>query len=272
MTDTITLPRSVVEQALDALKIGHESARDCAETFHIEMAGYKQQRHEALDAEVKQISDAIGALRAALDQPQDHPEQRLDMVPAGWKLVPVEPTDEMLRSSCGCESPAMFRESLRRETDGRLTAEMVEKIIRRHLASYRAMLAAAPQPPALEQPQVEQEPVAHSIVAGALFDFMGWLTSRRERLVLSSTDNAAPVADAIKDFAKMRSLSISDAQVQKWQEHLSAPQPPRQPLTDKVIQELAEEGVFHANIFEIVRRIEEEHGIFKLRAGIGGEA
>ena len=80
MTNTITLPRSVVEQALDALKIGHESAHNCAETFHIEMAGYKQQRHEALDAEVKQISDAIGVLRAALEQPQDHPEQHLDMV------------------------------------------------------------------------------------------------------------------------------------------------------------------------------------------------
>lgn len=47
---------------------------------------------------------------------------------------------------------------------------------------------------------------------------------------------------------------------------------PRQPLTDGVIQELADEGVFHANVFEIVPRIEEEHGIFKLRAhGIGGE-
>ena len=68
MNSTITLPRSVVEQALDALKIGHESAQSCAETFHVEMAVYKQQRHEALDAEVKQISDAIGALRAALEQ------------------------------------------------------------------------------------------------------------------------------------------------------------------------------------------------------------
>lgn len=48
--------------------------------------------------------------------------------------------------------------------------------------------------------------------------------------------------------------------------------PSRQPLTDQVIQELADEGVFHANVFEIVRRIEEEHGIFMLRAHkIGGE-
>ena len=71
--------------------------------------------------------------------------------------------------------------------------------------------------------QPEQKPVAHSIVAGALFDFMGWLTSRRERLVLSSVDNSAPAADAIKDFAEMRGLSINDAQVQEWQGHLTTP-------------------------------------------------
>jgi len=84
-----------------------------------------------------------------------------------------------------------------------------------------------------------QEPVAHSIVAGALFDFMGWLTSRRERLVLSSTDDAAPAADAIREFAQMRSLSINDAQVQEWQEHLAAPQPRQwQGLTDEEISSL----------------------------------
>ena len=117
---------------------------------------------------------------------------------------------------------------------------------------------------------VEQEPVAHSVVAGALFDFMGWLTSRRERLVLSSTDDAAPAADAIKDFAKMRSLSISDAQVQKWQEHLSAPQPPRQPLTDAMVVEIAswfsnEFGLESKRALDFARAIERAHGI-------GGEA
>lgn len=80
-------------------------------------------------------------------------------VPFGYKPVPMEPTEEMLRAGCGSESPAMFRESLRRETDGQKTVEMVEKIIQRNLNSYRAMLDAAPQPPAFEQ-QVEREPVA----------------------------------------------------------------------------------------------------------------
>ena len=72
------------------------------------------------------------------------------------------------------------------------------------------------------------KPVSHATVAGALFDFMGWLTSRRARLVLSSVDNAAPAADAIKEFVAMRGLSINDAQVQTWKEQLAAP-PAQQP-------------------------------------------
>ena len=63
---------------------------------------------------------------------QDHPEQHLDMVPEGWKLVPVEPTTKMIDAA---RSQSSFPAGV-----------------------WRAMLAAAPQPPALEQPQVEQEP------------------------------------------------------------------------------------------------------------------
>jgi len=63
---------------------------------------------------------------------------------------------------------------------------------------------------------VKQEPVAHSVIAGAIFDFMGWLTSRKERIVLSSADNASPAVEAITEFAKMRNLSLDDAKVQDW--------------------------------------------------------
>jgi hypothetical protein len=61
----------------------------------------------------------------------------------------------------------------------------------------------------------------HAVIAGALFDFMGWLTSRPKRIMLSSADDASPAVDAIKDFAKMRGLSLDDAQVQSWQEALA---------------------------------------------------
>lgn len=61
---------------------------------------------------------------------------------------------------------------------------------------------------------------SHAVIAGALFDFMGWLTSRPKRIMLSSVDDASPAVDAIKDFAKMRGLSLDDAEVQDWQDIL----------------------------------------------------
>ena len=79
-------------------------------------------------------------------------------------------------------------------------------------------------PPAA-QPAPVQEPVAHSVISGALFDFMGWLTSRNQRLTLSSTDDASPAAEAITDFAKMRGLSLNDARVQDWQDTTPQPRP-----------------------------------------------
>lgn len=60
--------------------------------------------------------------------------------------------------------------------------------------------------------------VEHAVIAGALFDFMGWLTSRKERIVLSSSDNASPAVDAITEFAKMRGLSLADAKVTDWRD------------------------------------------------------
>ena len=81
--------------------------------------------------------------------------------------------------------------------------------------------------------QPEQEPVEHAVIAGALFDFMGWLTSRKERIVLSSADEASPAVNAITDFAKMRGLSLNDAKVQDW----NTTPPQRKPLTDEEIKQ-----------------------------------
>jgi len=71
------------------------------------------------------------------------------------------------------------------------------------------------------------------VIAGALFDFMGWLTSRKKRIVLSSVDEASPAVDAIKDFAKMRGLSLDNAQVQTWQEALAQPEQDYDALSQK---------------------------------------
>ena len=78
--------------------------------------------------------------------------------------------------------------------------------------------------------QPEQKPVSHSVIAGALFDFMGWLTSRPERLALSRVDDASPAVDAITDFAKMRGLSLDDARVLDWHTTPPAAQPEQEPV------------------------------------------
>ena len=67
MTD-ITLPRAVVEQALEALELGYDTAKAEADRYHVAMAGFRQERHAQLDAEVQQIAAAITNLRAALAQ------------------------------------------------------------------------------------------------------------------------------------------------------------------------------------------------------------
>ena len=93
----------------------------------------------------------------------------------------------------------------------------VDDIDKKAIAALETALA--------EQP-AQQEPVAHAVIAGALFDFMGWLTSRKERLVLSSADNASPAVEAITEFAKMRGLSLNDAKVQDWNTSPPAQQEP----------------------------------------------
>lgn len=70
------------------------------------------------------------ALRAALSQPEPEAVQ----VPQGWRMVPEEPTPEMVDS---------FENSM----------ECATTYVRNFKAAYCAMLAAAPQPPAQAEPK-----------------------------------------------------------------------------------------------------------------------
>ena len=86
-------------------------------------------------------------------------------------------------------------------------------------------------------PKQQAESVSHAAIAGALFDFMGWLTTRKERLILSSTDNASPAVESITEFAKMRGLSLDDARVQDWQNYTT---PPQRPWVELEAEDLAQ--------------------------------
>ena len=199
MTDTITLQRYVVEKALEALKIGHESAHDCAETFHIEMAGYKQQRHEALDAEVKQISDAIGALRAALEQPQvDQPTMT---------HIAQRKLDDLLTRGYEISGYSVYHE--KKHPHGFVTGAGLVGWWKPDGAEY-------------PQPQGEQEPVAYYVMNGA---------------ALFQLFRSKSQADALAyDLQKRHDLSGSPAHFHVVPLY-THPQPKREPLTDAQIND-----------------------------------
>lgn len=60
----------------------------------------------------------------------------------------------------------------------------------------------------------------HALIAGALFDFLGYLTSRDEALTLSGHHHAMPAVDALSAWAATRGLDLDVADVERWHEHL----------------------------------------------------
>jgi hypothetical protein len=63
------------------------------------------------------------------------------------------------------------------------------------------------------------------IVSGAIFDFAGFLTTRPERVTASSTDNAAPMADAVKAFLTLRGVDQNCEPFFQWPSRCSAVRP-----------------------------------------------
>ena len=110
MTEMITIDRTVMELALEALE-GCRIEYD----YH----------GNPMDASDRDVIEARSALRTAIKQTQSPAEQYLGMVPPGWKLVPVEPTRDMIAAAAKDES---------------------SKEHPTYASMYAAMLDAAPQP------------------------------------------------------------------------------------------------------------------------------
>lgn len=68
-------------------------------------------------------------------------------IPKGYKLVPVEPTDEIIRSMLAVRWPATYRNTLRFSGAGPATAAQCERDIAEAKEQFGAMLAAASTPP-----------------------------------------------------------------------------------------------------------------------------
>ena len=126
----VTLPREVAERALKSMLDARCSVYD---GFEYDKAA------TALAAAMQQTP--------APEQPQNHVPDAGNMAPAGWKLVPVEPTNKMAGEywKYNDRTDVVMRDA------------------------WDAMLAAAPKPPVVEQQQVEQEPAL--VVA---YDKQGW--------------------------------------------------------------------------------------------------
>ena len=158
----VTLPREVAERALKSMLDARCSVYD---GFEYDKAA------TALAAAMEQTP--------ALEQPKNHVPDAGNMVPAGWKLVPVEPTRGML--------DAAHRDLVR---DAEI--DMMLKGI------HSAMLDAAPKPPTVkdsftvEQPQVEQEPAETFDEVWAAIDWDKWRMEPIRELVREIHSKTSP--------------------------------------------------------------------------------
>jgi len=66
----------------------------------------------------------------------------------------------------------------------------------------------------------ESKTSVNDIVAGAIFDLMGMLTTRQEPLTLSLVHHSSPAVDAIREFAKLRGLNLDSPDIMSWNEKL----------------------------------------------------
>ena len=60
--------------------------------------------------------------------------------------------------------------------------------------------------------------IKNPAISGALFDFLGWATSRPEVLKLGSNELIPPAVQALEKWAKLRGLDLKGADVHGWNE------------------------------------------------------
>ena len=56
-------------------------------------------------------------------------------------------------------------------------------------------------------------------IAGALFDFLGFLTTRDDVSTFGSSEECSTAVDLLKEWANIRNLSLDSADVENWHQH-----------------------------------------------------
>lgn len=262
----VTLPREVVEQAIDALYC--TNSKEGSPAYNFELKAIKELRAALERPQVVRETAPDGAthiqpqqgafykrvdekwyvwsrmedgrphrwyispgtvesclkpISAATERLQNHVPDAGNMVPAGWKLVPLEPTHEMLRAGRDAHYEA---EKRIQDQDAWSPGGFAKRAVRAaHV--FQAMLAAAPQPPVVEQPptaddsseveqpQVEQE-ICCKIWSVNRIDDLGKIVDSSGRLIATVYGSQA---DKI--------VACHNSYTQQ--------QPKREPLTDEQI-------------------------------------
>jgi archaellum component FlaC len=63
--------------------------------------------------------------------------------------------------------------------------------------------------------------VSQTTVAGALYDFVAWLTTRDTTVVVGKNFPVYAISEAIQEWAAKRGLSLDNANVENWEERLA---------------------------------------------------
>lgn len=79
-------------------------------------------------------------------------------------------------------------------------------------------LAAAPSPASVAPGDAQD-----AVIAGALFDLMGFLTTLDEPVALGSTEEAAIAVELLQCWAAKRGLNLDGADVKGWKDRLTGP-------------------------------------------------
>ena len=102
---------------------------------------------------------------------------------------------------------------------------MDERAFKEALLNMIAALRATITRLESERDEWKQAPaVPDGVIAGALFDFLGYLTTRDETLCMGAAQECSPVVPALQAWAKTRVLNLDDADVKGWR---ALPTPPK---------------------------------------------
>ena len=64
-----------------------------------------------------------------------------------------------------------------------------------------------------------------NLIAGALYDFLGHLTTMEKPIAFGATEWAVPAMDALVSFAEKRRLTLNSPAIENWAESLAAAPP-----------------------------------------------